>query len=45
VKSYELTKDGACRRCGTLVPGRWDGAFGGQIADRPFLPDRRLRIV
>jgi pyruvate formate lyase activating enzyme len=45
VTSYALTKDGACERCGTTVPGRWDQAFAGQIADRPFLPGRRLRIV
>ena len=45
VKSYALTHDGACQRCGTTIPGRWDQAFAGQIADRPFLPDRRLRIV
>jgi pyruvate formate lyase activating enzyme len=45
VKSYALRIDGTCARCGTKVPGRWDQAFAGQIADRPFLPDRRLRIV
>jgi pyruvate formate lyase activating enzyme len=45
VKSYALRIDGTCARCGTKVPGRWDRAFAGQIADRPFLPDRRLRIV
>ena len=45
VRSYALTRDGACQRCGTTVPGRWDQSFAGQIADRPYLPDRRLRIV
>jgi pyruvate formate lyase activating enzyme len=45
VKSYALTEDGTCQRCGAKVPGRWDRAFAGQIADRPFLPDRRLRMV
>jgi pyruvate formate lyase activating enzyme len=45
VKSYSLTRDGACPSCRTQVPGRWDAAFDGQITDRPFLPERRLRIV
>jgi pyruvate formate lyase activating enzyme len=45
VRSYMLTPDGACPSCGTRVPGRWDDRFGGQIADRPFLPGRRLRVI
>jgi len=45
VQRYALTTDGACPSCGTVVPGRWDTRFGGQITDRPFLPGGRLRIV
>lgn len=41
VRSYALTPDGACARCGTPIPGRWDSAFRGQIADTPFLPGSR----
>ena len=26
---YDLTRDGACRRCGTRLPGRFDGPAGG----------------
>ncbi len=47
VRSYSLTVDGACPRCATRVPGRWDHRFGGQIADSPFLPGGRssLRVL
>jgi pyruvate formate lyase activating enzyme len=45
VRKYLLRPDGSCPSCGTAVPGRWDARFGGQIADRPFLPDGRLRVV
>jgi len=45
VRSYTLTPDGVCPSCGTKVPGRWDARFDGQIADRPFLPGRRLRVI
>lgn len=41
VRSYALTPDGACPRCGSPIPGRWDAAFQGQIADTPFLPASR----
>ena len=47
IRSYTLTADGACPRCATRVPGRWDPEFGGQIADSPFLPGGRheLRVL
>jgi pyruvate formate lyase activating enzyme len=28
IKKYELTDDGACKHCGTTVPGRFDGPVG-----------------
>ncbi len=44
IRSYGLTPAGACPDCGTVIPGRWGGAFEGQIAASPFLPgSRRLR--
>lgn len=47
ISSYSLTPDGACPRCATRVPGRWDQQFGGQIADSPFLlgSSRSLRVL
>ena len=45
VRSYRLTSDGACPRCATKIPGRWDGAFNGQIASRPFTAGRSLRLT
>jgi pyruvate formate lyase activating enzyme len=47
IREYNITDRGECRFCASALPGRWDHAFGGQIASRPFLPhDRsRLRIV
>jgi pyruvate formate lyase activating enzyme len=45
VQRYALTPDGACPSCGTVVPGRWDTRFGGQITDHPFLPGGRLRVI
>ena len=45
IQRYALTPDGACGTCGTSIPGRWDAAFGGQIASTPFVPvARRLRV-
>src|SRR6476620_5140234 len=34
VQRYTLRSDGACPSCGTVVPGRWDARFSGQITDR-----------
>ena len=41
IRDYRITGDGACPSCGTAVPGRWSATFDGQIASRPFLPNRR----
>ena len=38
VRSYHLTAEGTCPRCGTSIPGRWAPEFEGQIASAPFLP-------
>jgi pyruvate formate lyase activating enzyme len=47
VQEYTLTADGACPKCGTGLPGRWDASFAGQRTAFPFLPaDRtRLRVI
>jgi pyruvate formate lyase activating enzyme len=45
VEEYQLTAEGCCWSCGGQVPGRWANKFDGQIADRPFLPNRRSRLV
>jgi pyruvate formate lyase activating enzyme len=45
IEEYRLTSDGHCPDCGTAIPGRWAERFEGQIADRPFLPARRSRLV
>ena len=45
IEDYRLTPEGACPSCNTLVPGRWAARFGGQIADRPFLPHGNSRLV
>ena len=45
IEEYRLTADGCCPACGTVIPGRWGRTFEGQIADRPFLPRRRSRLV
>ena len=41
IENYRLTPQGACPDCGTSIPGRWAEKFGGQIADRPFIPGYR----
>jgi pyruvate formate lyase activating enzyme len=41
INAYRLTPKGACGRCGVVIPGRWDPAFGGQRIDRPMLWRRR----
>jgi pyruvate formate lyase activating enzyme len=48
IRDYRLTRDGRCPSCRAVVPGRWSTHFGGQVADRPFIPRRRgieLRIL
>ncbi len=44
VRGYHLTPEGACARCGTALPGRWDPAFAGQVASLPYLPHDRTRL-
>lgn len=47
VRRYRLTAEGGCPDCKAPIPGRWGTAFGGQIANSPFLPGegRRLRVT
>lgn len=45
IRRYTLTKDGACPRCSTPIPGRWSARFDGQRTDRPFLPNDRTRLT
>jgi pyruvate formate lyase activating enzyme len=44
IREYHVTEDGRCPTCRTAVPGRWDFAFGGQIASHPFVPHDRARL-
>jgi pyruvate formate lyase activating enzyme len=44
IRKYNLTKDGACPRCATAIPGRWSAGFEGQRASHPFLPNDRTRL-
>jgi pyruvate formate lyase activating enzyme len=39
IQAYRLTPEGACPACKSLIPGRWAAKFGGQVTDRPFVPD------
>jgi pyruvate formate lyase activating enzyme len=41
ILGYYLTREGACPRCGTAIPGRWAPEFQGQITAHPFLPGAR----
>jgi pyruvate formate lyase activating enzyme len=45
IHDYRLTATGCCLACGQAIPGRWAPKFEGQIADRPFLPRHRSRLV
>lgn len=45
IEDYQLTAEGHCPSCGTQIPGRWAERFAGQIADRPFSPRQRSRLV
>jgi pyruvate formate lyase activating enzyme len=38
ITDYRLTPDGRCPMCRTLIPGRWDSVFRGQITDHPYVP-------
>ncbi len=45
IRDYRLTAAGNCPGCGAHVPGRWAGAFAGQVASHPYLPGHRLRVI
>ena len=45
IEEYRLTAEGNCPACQTPLPGRWSRQFDGQIAARPFLPQRRAQLV
>ena len=45
IEDYRLTGEGRCLKCATEIPGRWSAHFDGQIASRPFLPQKRSRFV
>jgi pyruvate formate lyase activating enzyme len=45
IEEYNLTPQGACPNCHTLIPGRWSAKFDGQIASAPFLPRRNVQLV
>jgi pyruvate formate lyase activating enzyme len=46
IRDYQVTSNGTCPSCASPVPGRWSGAFDGQIASRPFVPGtRRFTIL
>ena len=44
IQQYRVTKDGACPRCATAIPGRWSERFEGQRTAFPFLPNDRTRL-
>jgi len=45
IEKYELTAQGECPSCHTLVPGRWSKKFDGQITAAPFRPRRQSQLV
>jgi pyruvate formate lyase activating enzyme len=47
IQEYNLTPEGACPQCQTVLPGRWAAGFSGQRTAFPFMPaDRtRLRVI
>ncbi len=44
IEEYRLSSEGRCPRCACQIPGRWAPEFDGQIASRPFLPQKRSRL-
>jgi pyruvate formate lyase activating enzyme len=44
IEDYRLTPEGRCPRCSCQIPGRWAPEFDGQIASRPFPPQKRSRL-
>ena len=45
IRSYHVTPEGHCPKCGKAIPGRWASKFDGQIADSPFSPHGRSHLV
>ncbi len=45
IRDYKITTAGCCPRCAAQIPGRWAREFGGQIADRPFIPQQCPHLV
>ena len=45
IRDYRITPGGRCPSCDRQVPGRWDAAFAGQVASRPFLPPGHLAVL
>ena len=45
VQEYRITPEGRCPTCREPIPGRWAAKFDGQLADSPFSPHRRPRLV
>ena len=44
IEDYRLTPGGACPRCSTRIPGRWDATFERQRTTVPFRPHDRSRL-
>ena len=44
IRAYNVSADGRCPSCASIVPGRWDEAFVGQRTSRPFSPQDRTRL-
>jgi pyruvate formate lyase activating enzyme len=44
IENYNLSPQGRCPNCSSHIAGRWPAKFGGQITDRPFLPQKRSRL-
>ncbi len=45
IKSYRISPEGKCPKCGQAIPGRWAAKFGGQTISHPFLPHRASGLV
>jgi pyruvate formate lyase activating enzyme len=45
IEDYRLTAEGRCPKCAKEISGRWSARFDGQIASRPFLPQKRPHFV
>jgi pyruvate formate lyase activating enzyme len=45
IRSYRISPEGRCPKCGQAIPGRWAAKFGGQTISHPFLPHRASGLV